>query len=303
MHKDDVEHLSDAAIAELGQDHLNHSQPDDDGSVVILAFAEPASTATPLGTAVLGQADKFLKMPLREDAGVNTDSHRYIRTFFVEGLKWSADTWDHWTDKYPQSAVAKPEWCAAFAGYCVRKAYEAAGKSLPARLSGSASDLATRFEAAGRLLRREKLYGNDGAIRPDAEVVPGPGDIVVFKGHVGVLREMYTDGTFTTIEGNTYKGSPRRDGVYQCNRSSTEKRADGTFKVVGFCLLASKDGAGAKAGAGADSHAGSSAGTSPDTNAAKAPASAMAQESAASSAAAPQAAPEMPETPEPSAPG
>lgn len=296
MRKDDVEALSDAAITELGQDHLSHSHPDDDGSVVILAFAEPASTATPLGTAVLSQADKFLKMPLREDAGVNTDSHHYIRTFFLEGLKWSSDTWDHWTDKYPQSAVAKPEWCAAFGSYCVRKAYEASGKSLPARLSASASDLATRFEAAGRLLRREKLYGNDGAIRPDAGVVPGPGDLVVFKGHVGILRELYTDGTFTTIEGNTYKGSPRRDGVYQCNRSSTEKRADGTFKVVGFCLLASHDGVGVGAAAAVDTGFGADA----KADATKTQSPATAQESSAGSAAAgPQTAQEMPETPEP----
>lgn len=243
MSKADEEQLSDADLAELGRDHLSHSPPDDDGSVVILAFAEPASTATPLGSAVLAIAEKFLKMPLREDAGVNTDSHSYIRTFFLEGLKWSADTWDHWSEKYPQSGVAKPEWCAAFGSYCVRKAYESAGKSLPARLCGSASDMASKFEAAGRLLRREKLYGEDGAIRAEAEAVPGPGDLVVFKGHVGVLREIYSDGTFVTIEGNTYKGSPRRDGVYQCNRSSTEKRADGNFKIVGFCLLASKDGA------------------------------------------------------------
>jgi hypothetical protein len=57
-----------------------------------------------------------------------------------------------------------------------------------------------------------------------------------------LLRELYLDGTFITIEGNTYKGSPRHDGVYQCNRTSTEKRADGNFKLVGFCLLGSRDG-------------------------------------------------------------
>lgn len=242
MHHDVEEALSDVALEELGHDHLSDGLPDDDGSILIVAFAEPASLATPLGALVLSAADKFLKMPLREDAGVNTDSHHYIRTFFLEGLKWSADTWDHWIEKFPKSVVVKPEWCAAFGGYCVRKAYQAAGVSLPARLSGSASDLAARFEAAGRLLRREKLFAENGAVRGEVPTVPGPGDLVVFKGHVGILRELYLDGTFTTVEGNTYKGSPRRDGVYQCNRSSTEKRADGAFKLVGFCLLASQDG-------------------------------------------------------------
>lgn len=230
-------------LEELGRDHLEDGLPDDDGSVVILAFAEPASLATPLGAATVAQAEKFLKMPLREDAGVNRDSKGYIRTFFLEGLKWPPETWEHWLEKFPNSGVAKPEWCAAFGSYCVRKAYDAAGKTVPARLSGSASELAAKYEAAGRLVRREKLFGADGAIRADAEVIPGPGDLVVFKGHVGMLRELYLDGTFITIEGNTYKGSPRNDGVYQCNRSSTEKRADGNFKLVGFCLLASRDGA------------------------------------------------------------
>lgn len=242
MPTENEEQFSEAALAELASDHLSHSPPDDDGSITIWAFAEPASTATPLGSAVLTVADRFLKLPLREDAGVNTDSQGYIRTFFLEGLKWPAATWDHWIEKFPRSGVAKPEWCAAFGSYCVRTAYQAAAKQLPARLCGSASDLASKYEAAGRLLRREKLFAEDGAIRAAAELVPGPGDLVVFKGHVGILRELYADGTFVTIEGNTYKGSPRHDGVYQCNRSSTEKRADGTFKLVGFCLLASMDG-------------------------------------------------------------
>lgn len=242
MHTDDAPLLSEPAAAELGQDHLCHGSPDDDGSVAILAFAEPASLATPLGAAVVEQAETFLKLPLREDAGVNTDSHHYIRTFFLEGLTWPANTWDHWTDRYPQSVVAKPEWCAAFASYCVRKAYEAAGQALPVRLSGATKELEMRFEAAGRLLRREKLYGQDGAIPPQVAVVPGPGDLALFQGHVGILRELYNDGTFTTIEGNTYKGSPRHDGVYQCNRSAGETRADGTLKLVGFCLLTSQDG-------------------------------------------------------------
>ena len=242
MQENVAEELSPEALAELDAEHIAGNRPDADGSVIILAFAEPASTSTELGLAAVATAVKFLQMPLREDAGVNQDSHGYIRTFFLEGLKWPADTWDHWIEKHPQQKVIKPEWCAAFGSYCVRKAYEAAGKSLPARLCGSASDLQAKFQAADRFLLREKLFFDNGPIRDDAPAVPGPGDLVVFHGHVGMLRELYADGSFITIEGNTYKSSPRKDGVYQLNRNSAQKRDDGTFKLVGFCLLASVDG-------------------------------------------------------------
>ena len=234
--------LSAAAQAELESDHLEENPPDDDVAVDILMFAEPASTATELGSAVVENAVKFLQIPLREDAGVNQDSAGHIRSFFLTGLKWSAELWDHWIDKHPQSKVIKPEWCAAFGSYCVHKAYEEAGKALPAKLSASASDLGALFIAAGRFLGREELFRDDGPVRPQAKVLPGPGDLVVFHAHVGMLRELYADGTFITIEGNTYKGHPRNDGVYQCSRSSAQKKADGTFSLVGFCLLPSIDG-------------------------------------------------------------
>ena len=187
-------------------------------------------------------ADEYLSMPLRENAGVNQDQEGHIKRFFIEGLKWSTDTWDHWDVKHPKSGVAKPEWCAAFASYCARRAYNDAGLKLPATPSGSASEMASRFEAAGRLLKREDLFDDKGAIK-EGVTPPGPGDLVVWKGHVGLLKEIYPSGAFTTIEGNTWRGSTRNDGVYRCNRSSTELRKDGTFKLVGFCILASKDGA------------------------------------------------------------
>ena len=241
MQDHEDEDLSPEALAELDAEHLENDRPDDTGTPII-SFSEPVSVVTDLGTTVVENAVKFLNMPLREDAGVNQDSHGYIRSFFVDGLKWPADTWDHWIEKHPQQKVIKPEWCAAFGSFCVRKAYDAAGKSLPARLCGSASDMKDKFLAAGRFLLREKLFHDDGPIRDDAPLLPGPGDLVVFQGHVGMLRELYADGSFITIEGNTYKSQPRKDGVYQVNRSSAQKKDDGSFKLVGFCMLASVDG-------------------------------------------------------------
>jgi hypothetical protein len=237
-----TDELSPDAVRELSQDHLSDNEPPDPSSYPItFASEDPASTATALGTAILATAIDYLKMPLREDAGVNNDKHGYIRTFFLEGLKWSPDTWDHWAEKYPQTQLQKPEWCAAFASYCARKAYTADGRKLPATPSGSASDMATRFGTAKRLLTHEALFQSDGKLKEGVQP-PGPGDLVVWHGHVGVLKDIYPSGAFTTIEGNTWRGSPRNDGVYQCSRNSLEKRADGTFKLVGFCLLASLDG-------------------------------------------------------------
>lgn len=234
--------LSPSEAVELSTDHLIADPPPDESTFPVSFDIETAASAeTPLGAAILEIAGEYLKMPLREDDGTNNDKKGIIKSFFLEGLKWSADTWDRWAEKYPKSGVAKPEWCAAFASYCARKAYTKAGLSLPATPSGSASEMASRFEKAKRFVSREKVFNSDGSIKEDA-ALPGPGDFVIWHGHVGLLKEIFPSGAFTTIEGNTWRSSPRNDGVYLCQRNSNEKRNDGTFKLVGFCQLASVDG-------------------------------------------------------------
>jgi hypothetical protein len=233
--------LSQEAVLELSQDHLEIDPPDSHAAPISFDDEEPASVVTPLGTATMAIADEFLKMPLREDAGVNNDQHGHIKKFFTEGLRWSAETWDRWAEKYPKTGVNKPEWCAAFASYCARQAYTGAGLKLPATPSGSASEMVKRFSAVNRLLRREDLFNEDGCLK-EGVTPPGPGDLVIWKGHVGLLKDIYPSGAFTTIEGNTWRGKVRSDGVYRCSRSSLEKRGDGTYKLVGFCILGSKDG-------------------------------------------------------------
>ena len=233
--------LSPEEVAELGADHLEDGPPDEDEFTPISFDGEPASTATALGRAILKNAEDYLKIPLREDAGVNQDTQGHIRRFFIEGIPWNTETWDDYAKKYPSSPVNKPEWCAAFACYCVRKGHESLHRSLPTKLNASTSSLVKIFDAAGQFLRREKLFDAEGSIHIDAAVLPRPGDLVTFHAHTALLKEIYADGSFVTIEGNTYRGSPRQDGVYQCNRSSREKKANGTFKLVGFCLLNTKD--------------------------------------------------------------
>lgn len=233
--------LSQQEILELSRDHLLDDPPDQHGPPISFDDECPASVATALGAAAVAIADEYLKMPLREDAGVNQDKGGHIKKFFIEGLKWSSDTWDHWFEKHPSCGVAKPEWCAAFASYCARTAYNAAGLKLPATPSGSASEMVTRFENAQRFLKREDLFNEDGSIK-EGVTPPGPGDLIVWRGHVGLLKDIFPSGAFISIEGNTWRGKVRADGVYRCNRSSLEKRGDGTFKLVGFCILGSKDG-------------------------------------------------------------
>lgn len=228
-------------LDDLTIDHAEDNRPEFDSASRDLLV--PVGTDTALGQKIVAVADHYLRMPLREDAGTNDDKAGNLRKFFLEGLKWRPELWDHWAEKYPKSGVAKPEWCAAFASFCVRSAYQANDPplKLPATPSGSASEMAGRFQAAGRFLTREELFDDEGAVRADVKA-PGPGDLVIFKGHVGVLKEIFQSGDFQTIEGNTWTGKIRNDGVYACNRSSLEKRKDGGFKLVGFCLLASVDG-------------------------------------------------------------
>ena len=230
--------LSQQVIDELSQEP---DAPDPRALPVSFDDEDPASAATELGNATLAIAERFLKMPLREDAGTNRDKDGHIRSFFLEGLKWSPETWDRWAEKYPKSGVVKPEWCAAFASYCARMAYRDAQRNLPATPSGSASEMAARFAAASRFLKREDLFAEDGCLKAGV-TPPGAGDFVIWKGHVGLLKAIFPSGAFISIEGNTWRGSERHDGVYRCSRHATEKRADGSFKLVGFCLLASKDG-------------------------------------------------------------
>lgn len=232
-----IEETSQEELADLAADHEEHPPAEDEDAPLSFGGDEPMSAPTPLGQAVLEGAKYFLNIPLREDTGVNQDSQGYIRTFFVDGVPWKPDDWDLFIEKHRESVVAKPEWCAAFASYCVRKAHESLNRRLPTRLSASTTGLVKSFDSVGLFLRREKLFAEDGSIRKEATILPRPGDIVCFGCHTALLFEIYADGSFVTIEGNTYRGLPRKDGVYRCNRKANAKRADGTFALVGFCLL------------------------------------------------------------------
>lgn len=248
MHHDDTENVSaldGQALSELFEVALDLFDPDEEPA----AFAEPGpsvATKTALGEQIVAVAKALLKKPVREDAGCNEDKDGQIRTFFLEGIPWKASYWDDWVKNHPQSPVPRPEWCAAFACYCVRRGYAAAGMTdkVPKVLSASTSGLRELFIKLGRFIHRDDLYDDKGSIRPGAKI-PGPGDIVLWQGHTGLLYDITEDGSYQTIEGNTKSGKESVPGVYQFPNSSTRKISkDGkmVYSLTGFCRLASWDG-------------------------------------------------------------
>lgn len=141
-----------------------------------------------------------------------------IREFFVQGVG------GHWTETWDKQAkTAKPPWCAAFAAYCYRLAYGELGEALPLRLKANVSGLCASLQAAGggRLLEGTEVFDSDRVLRAGRERLPGPGDLVLFRDHVALLRGIDQNGAIHTIEGNTYELSdklrPKRRvwGIYR----------------------------------------------------------------------------------------
>lgn len=78
-----------------------------------------------------------------------------IREFFVQGVQGSWVTgWDQ------RSQTEKPPWCAAFASYCYRKAYEELGIPLPVAPKANVSGLCAVMQRIDR--RREESRSLDG---------------------------------------------------------------------------------------------------------------------------------------------
>lgn len=199
--------MSDAAAS---------TEPPDDVADEDLEVAASPS----IGDRVLAEAQRLVGL---REFKVNEDEDGKIRAFFIDGLRWSPKEWDEWPTRHPSSPVRRPEWCAAMAAWCLRRACDAASASLPLRPSASASTFAERAASKSRLLP------------PESTALARPGDIVVWHGHVGVLASpVRPDGGFDTVEGNTWTGSPRRDGVYARRRDVAEVDSTGLRRLVGF---------------------------------------------------------------------
>lgn len=202
---------------------------------------------TALGSSIIEAGMHLLNRPLREDAGENADRNGIIRSLFLKGIPWPARYWDDWQNDHPESTQAKPPWDAAFACYCVRQGYAAAGIAhrLPS-LSADASGLSTQFRQIGRFIERDEVFDVQGRIKPTARL-PGPGDIVLFQNSSGLLVDLREDGTYETLQGDA-RSAGSSDGVYRFLNRSTNKvvlNSTPVWQLVGFCQLASVDGAAA----------------------------------------------------------
>lgn len=244
---EDSDLLSPEGLLELLSDEDDISDLASEGPIF---FAEKASVLqkTELGQRILEVGLALLNKPLREDAGPNEDRDGVIRSLFLEGIPWPASLWDNWKKNHPSSRTARPPWCAAFASYCVRKGYEAVrvASKLPPLLSGSTGDLRTRFRKQGRFIERDELFTNEGKLKSGAPM-PAPGDIVLWQTHTGLLYDMYTDGTYHTLEGNTRSSGTPQEGVYLKSNRPDRKVPDPdsgklVWSLTGFCRLASMDG-------------------------------------------------------------
>lgn len=164
---------------------------------------EPTADAPAIGEAVLAVALAEWNLGFAV-VRANEDDQGRIRTYFAEGLGWSGRRWD--------AFARKPSWCTAFAAYCLRTAHARLGLEPPPQVHPRAGKNADVFAQAGRFLPASAVFGRDRLPLADAERMPGPGDLVIWQGHVGLLREIDADGNLLTIEGNTYivqRGSQR----------------------------------------------------------------------------------------------
>ncbi|NJS09877.1 MAG: CHAP domain-containing protein [Microcoleus sp. CSU_2_2] len=118
-------------------------------------------------------------------------------------------------------AAAEP-WCMSFAQYCIKAAESEtqANSQVP-----ESEHCLTVWNGSPSQLRRSR---------------PEPGSLVIWRhgnstsGHVGIVEAVNSDGTFTTIEGNTSDSSGinrEGNGVY---RKQRDMDGEGNMRVVGF---------------------------------------------------------------------
>lgn len=101
-------------------------------------------------------------------------------------------------------------WCADFASYVVKEAYEKAGKKLPEGFgSASVANIKSWGEQNGCFTRTSNMSDKANYMANNIKA----GDLIIFgeDQHVGIVESVDGDGTVHTVEGNTSDQVARRD--------------------------------------------------------------------------------------------
>lgn len=165
--------------------------------------------------------------------GLNYDTTGKIKRFFVEGLEWKESEWERMKSGDASEADAKSMWCAAFASFCYVQGHAKVGAPLFFKRNGGAGGMRDNLIKAGLFIPMSSLY--DGAKKPVTTArLPGPGDFIVFPGHIGLLKSFDHAGrTLEAIEGNTYVDPKNRaDGVYEIH---VKDRRFASIEGFGIC--------------------------------------------------------------------
>lgn len=165
----------------------------------------------------------------------NLDQHDRIKEYFLQGMGWSAETYEKCCSVTPKGNRRGPDWCAAFAGHCFREACKRHGHDLNGKLCAQARGLATLFAAAGAFIPGDQVFDSEGQ-RIESESSPQPGDLIFWTGHVGIVRGIDTDGVLHTIEGNTWKGS-QVWGVWPKKYQREQSLKKFTTGLIGFGVV------------------------------------------------------------------
>lgn len=184
------------------------------------------------------------KVGLREimqgSYGLNRDPDDFIKRFFMEGVGWTEAEWDRQKGNDATEVGAKAEWCAAFASYCVVQGHAAEGRSLPFKTHAAGNTLVSYLKKAGLFIPMTSLY--DAAGKPtNPQRAPRRGDFVIYAGgHTGLVDTLHHEQKkLDTIEGNSYTGPKRADGVYalrglKLDRADKQSKFD---KIQGFGIV------------------------------------------------------------------
>lgn len=120
-------------------------------------------------------------------------------------------------------------WCAAFVSYVVKQAYKEMGKSVPKGFGSSSVSTLMSWGIKNDLFLKTAGMSNSQKAAAIAGSVKA-GDLVIFKSngasHVGIIKSVNADGTFTTIEGNS------------SDRVKSNKFKPGKNTITGFIRMA-----------------------------------------------------------------